>query len=99
MPVDINVSVRCTSKSLISGGIPAGGGTPTDSISVQCQLVQTTGGPTGNLSMNFPLAEDHFVVGGYYALTMVDGTAPTGEQAKDANGAFTPPQRTPMPRG
>ena len=79
MPINVAVMVRCTSKNLMTGMIPPGGGAAADSVNVQCQLVvPTTGGTatSGSLNMMLPLASDTIELGAYYDLTMVDAAAP-----------------------
>lgn len=65
----ITVKARCTNKNLTTGS---------DVISASFLIVQSSVASlsAGSLSFSYALADDTFVIGNYYDLTMVDGTAP-----------------------
>ena len=79
---NINVTVRCTNKSLMMGMTPPGGGAPVDQVSAIMTVVSEASNEfTGSLNMTYPLSADQFQLGNYYALAMTDTTAPVAAHA------------------
>jgi hypothetical protein len=85
IPTNITVTARCTQKNLGQGSIPPGGGTATEeTVSAQMQIVSDASNSnsiTGTIYLTYPLADDTIMVGNYYSLTIVDGTAPSKTHA------------------
>jgi hypothetical protein len=84
MTTNVNVTVRCTNKNLMTGMVPPGGGAPVDQVNASMVVVADPSNPTqftGTLTMTYPLSADVFQIGNYYALAMTDTTAPTSAHA------------------
>jgi|AmaraimetP72IA01_FD_contig_31_295729_length_857_multi_14_in_0_out_0_2 hypothetical protein len=65
----ITIKARCTNKNLTAGS---------DIVSASFLIVESSVASltAGSLSFSYALADDTFTIGGYYDLTMVDGSAP-----------------------
>ena len=72
MSTNLSFTVRCSSKNLMPDD-----GSGVEKTVAQMQVIPDKGGSTGGqMGLSYATDDDQLTVGGYYNVTMVDGTAP-----------------------
>lgn len=78
MPTSLSLTLRCQNKS-VSPSLPSIGTPTPEGVNVQLQLMTAAAGASqASVQITVPIASDTFVMGGYYAVNILDGVAPGG---------------------